>query len=153
MVTSHERASDRRVLNRRRINCIRRAALGVALALAGLIAAVSPAAAAANTDGTSNTIQYAVKSAVLDQANQRVIVTAPATDGLTPGRHLATVEVVTPRLSFVLENTLISSFAGKSSSLSLNFTKIDYVGVGPAPCMRGADACLMEDDGIWLPGL
>lgn len=150
MTTVNERAASHR--NRLRIHFLRRAAIGVATALVGLMAVTGPAFAAASTDGTSNTIQFAVTSAVLDQAHHRVIVTGPAAGGLA-GRHLALVEVVTPRLTYTLNNTMISGLVGGSSeSLSLNYTTIDIKAFGPAPCMTGADACLMETDGIWLPG-
>src|SRR5262249_3774625 len=104
-----------------RISLLCRGAIGVAVALAGLTAAIGPASAVASTDGTSNTIQLAVTSAVLDQAHHRVAVTAPAAGDLA-GRHLATVEVVSPRLTYTLTNTMVSGFVGASSeSVSISF--------------------------------
>ena len=150
MTTVNERAADRR--DGLRIHFLRRAAIGVAVALVGLMAATGPASAAASADGTSNTIQLAVTSAVLDQAHHRVIVTAPAAGGLA-GRHLALVEVVTPQLKYVFTDVMVESLAGTpSESLSLNFTKVEYKVSAGATCMPGADACLIEGDGIWLPG-
>lgn len=150
MTTVNQRAEVRR--GRLRMGFLRRAAIGVAVALVGLTAAIGPASAVASTDGTSNTIQLAVTSAVLDQAHHRMIVTAPGAGGLA-GRYLARVEVVTPRLTYTLNNTMISGLVGgssESSSLSLNFTKIEMV-VGPQPCQSGMDACLMGTDGISFP--
>ena len=149
MTTVGERAADRR--DRLRIDLFRCAAIAVAVALAGLTVAISPASAAASTDGTSNTIQLAVTSVAIDQAHRRVIVTAPGAVVLA-GRHIALVEVVTPQLTYTLQNTMVSGLVGGSSqSLSLNFTTIEFK-AGGASCMPGVDACLMEDDGIWLPG-
>ncbi len=60
--------------HRPRTHFLRRAAIGLAVALVGLIVAAGPASAAANgSDGTSNTIQFAV------QAHHRVEITAPST--------------------------------------------------------------------------
>ena len=148
MTTVSERAADRP--DRLRIDFFRRAAIGVAVAIVGVTVAISPASAAANTDGTTNTIQLAVTAPVLDGAHHRVIVTARGAGGLA-GRHLALVEVVTPQLTYTLQNTMVSGLVGGSSqSLSLNFTTIGLN--DDASCMPGVDACLMEDDGIWLPG-
>ncbi len=150
MTTVNERAQDRR--DGLRIRFLRRAAIGVAVAVVGLMAATGPASAAANADGTSNTIQLAVTSAVVDQAHHRVIVTAPAAGGLA-GRHLALVEVVTPQLKYVFTDVMVESLAGtRSESVSLGYTKIEFKASGGATCMPGVDACLMEGDGIWLPG-
>jgi hypothetical protein len=150
MTTVNERAADRR--GGLRFDFFRRAAIGVAVALVGLMAATGPAFAAASADGTSNTIQLAVTSAVLDQAHHRMIVTAPAAGGVA-GRHLALVEVVTPQLKYVFSDVMVESLAGTSSeSLSLNYTKIEFKASGGATCMPGVDACLIEGDGIWLPG-
>ena len=150
MTTVDERGTGRR--RRLRISLLRLGAIGVAVAVAGLTAAIGPASAAASTDGTSNTIQLGVTSAVLDQAHHRVAVTAPAAGELA-GKHLAAVEVVTPRLTYVLNNTMVSGFVGASSeSVSISFAEIKFDAFGPAPCMPGVDACLMEPDGIWLPG-
>jgi hypothetical protein len=41
---------------------IRRAALGIAVALVGLIGVAGPASAAVGSDGTSNTLQFSVTS-------------------------------------------------------------------------------------------
>ena len=150
MTTVNVRAADRR--NGLRIHFLRRAAIGMAVALVGLMAATGPASAAASADGTSNTIQLAVTSAVLDQAHHRAIVTAPAAGGLA-GRHLALVEVVTPQLKYVFSDVLVESLVGTpTGSLSLNYTKVEFKASGGATCMPGVDACLMESDGIWLPG-
>jgi hypothetical protein len=152
MVTVKQRPPHSRVLSRLHFGFLQRAAIGVAVALVGLMAATGPAFAAPSTDGTSNTIQFAVTSAVLDQAHQRVVVAAPAARGLA-GKQLALVEVVTPQLTITLENTLVSGLVGQSSeSLSLNYTKIQSKTLGVAACAPGVDACLIEDDGIWLPG-
>ncbi len=149
MTTVNERAAVRR--GGLRIDFLRRAAIGVAVALVGLMVAISPASAAASTDGTSNTIKVAVTSVTLDQAHNRVVVTAPAPGGLTPGMRLALVEVVTPRLALTLTNTLVSGLvSGHSSSLWLNYTTIEMI-PAPEPCRSGMDACLMETDGISLP--
>jgi len=124
MTTVDERVVDRR--GRLRIGFLRRAAIGVAVALVGLTAAIGPASAAASTDGTSNTIQLAVTSAVLDQAHHRLIVTAPAARDLA-GRHFATAEVVAPRLTYVLNNTMISGLVGGSpESLSLSYEEVKF---------------------------
>ena len=98
---------------RRHIVSLCRAAIGMVVALALLTVAVG-SAAAASQDGTSNTVQFTVASAVLDQNHHRVVVTSP--------------------------------------SLSLNFTTMNVQASGRATCLSGIDACLMEDDGIWLPG-
>jgi hypothetical protein len=128
--------------------------IGVAAALALMGVAAIPASAASQ-DGTSNAIQFTVASAVLDQAQHRVIVTSPAPSGLAVGRHLSTAEVQTPRYRFILENVLISGLAGTrtASALTLNFTKInvDYEALPHAPCMTGVDACLIEEDGTYPP--
>ena len=122
MTTVDDRVADRR--GRLQLGFLRRAAIGMAVALVGLTAAIGPASAAASTDGTSNTIQLAVSSAVLDQAHHRLIVAAPAAPDLA-GKHFATVEVVTPRLTYVLNNTMISGLVGGSSeSLSLSYAEI-----------------------------
>jgi len=149
MITVTQRPPHSRVLSRLRFGFLRSAAIGVAVASVGLMAATGPAFAAASTDGTSNTIQFAVTSAVLDQTHQRVVVTAPAASGLM-GRHLALVEVVTPRLSLELENTMVSALVGKPESVSLNYTKVQEKST-VAGCTPGVDACLIEDDGIWFP--
>ena len=104
---------------------LRRAAIGVVTALAGLSFAISPAAAASGNDGTSNTIQFSLSSATIDQAHHRVLLTAPAGSDLAPGRHIATVEVMTPRLTIILENVLVSSLMETPSSLALNYTAIN----------------------------
>lgn len=152
MITGNEHASYDGA--RLHINSLRRAVIGAVLALALLAAAASPAAALSK-DGTSNTVELTVTSAVLDQAHHRVIVTAPTTGGLTVGRHLATVEVVKPQLRYTFQDVMVESIASTSTtlSLSLNFTKIniDFTAGGRA-CTPGVDACLMENDGIWLPG-
>ena len=148
MTTVNERPAVRR--GGLRIDFLRRAAIGAAVALVGLMAAISPAYAAASTDGTSNTINVAVTSVTLDQAHNRVVVTAPAHGGLTPGMHLAIAQVVTPHLVLTLQNTLVSGVASTLSSLSLNFTKIETA-IGPEPCRSGMDACLMETDGLSFP--
>jgi hypothetical protein len=137
---------------RRRFDFVRRAAIGVGIALAGMGIAAIPASAASQ-DGTSNTIQFSVASATLDQAHHRVIVTSPTPSGLAAGRHLATAEIVTPQYDLELENTLISGFAGTSSALSLNYAKIEYINYafGRPTCTTGADVCLIESDGIYPP--
>jgi hypothetical protein len=152
MTTNNERAADRR--NRPRFDLFRRAALGVVVAVVGLMVPISPAFAAAGSDGTSNTLQFAVTSAVLDQAHHRVVVTAPAAGGLA-GRHLDLVEVVTPQLTYTLNNTMISGYVvgGPPESLSLSYTtiKITYnTAFSHASCGSGVDVCLMEPDGIYL---
>jgi hypothetical protein len=149
MATVSKRASNRII--RPRVGSFRRAAIGVVVALVGLGAVASPALAAPGNDGTSNTIQFSVTSAVLDQAHHRVIVTAPATGGLVAGSHLPSAQVVTPRLTITLSDVLVSSAAaGTSSTLGLNFTTIDTQYFGRAPCMSGVGACLMEEEGIYL---
>jgi hypothetical protein len=151
MVTVKHRPRHSRVLTRLRFGFLRRATIGVAVAFLGLMAATGAAFAAASTDGTSNTIQFAVTSAVLDQAHHRVVV-APAPGDLA-GRHLALVDVVTPQLTITLQNTMVSGLVGKSpESLSLNYTTIEAKTLGVAACTSGVDGCLIEDDGIWLPG-
>jgi len=60
---------------------IRRAALGLVVALVGLIGVAGPASAASGSDGTSNTIQFSVASTGLDQAQHRLIVTGPTIGG------------------------------------------------------------------------
>ena len=57
---------------RRRFDFVRRAAIGIGVALAGLGVAAIPASAASQ-DGTSNTIQFSVASAGLDHAHVRLI--------------------------------------------------------------------------------
>jgi type 1 fimbria pilin len=148
MVTVYKRAADR--LGRLRVDSVRRAAIGVVVALVGLGAVTSPALAAPGNDGTSNTIQLSVTSAVLDQAHHRVIVTALGTGSLVVGSHLASAEVVTPRLTITLRDVLVESAAGTSESLSLNFTQVNINAFGRAPCVSGVDVCLMEPDGIYL---
>jgi hypothetical protein len=128
---------------------VRRAAIGAAVALACPIVAAGPASAASQ-DGTSNTIQFSVASAVLDQAHHRVIVAAPTGGGLAAGRHVASAEVVTSRSRFVLENVMISGVVG-SPSVALNFTTINVQAAGRAPCVAGVDACLIEEDGTYPP--
>jgi hypothetical protein len=130
------------------ITSLRRATIGAALMLAGLAAATTPALAAPTTDGTSNTIMVAVTSVRLDQAHNRVVVTAPAPGRLSPERRLDSVQVVTPQLTYVLTNTMVSGLTGPSSTLSLNFTKVEIVNA-PEPCRSGMDACLMEEDGTY----
>ena len=152
MITGNEHASYNGA--RLHINSLRRAVIGAVLSLALLAAAASPAAAQPK-DGTSNTIELTVTSAVLDQAHHRVIVTAPATGGLTVGRHLATVVLMKPQLRWTFQDVMVESIASTAttSSLSLNFTtiNIDFT-AGGRTCTPGVDACLMENDGIWLPG-
>jgi hypothetical protein len=48
---------------------------------------------------------------------------------------------------------LVSSYAGTSSALTLNFTKINIDAFGRAPCTTGVDACLIEEDGTYPPAL
>ena len=80
--TADDRVADRQ--GRLHIGFLRRAAIGLAVALVGLTAATGPASAAASTDGTSNTIQF-----------------------------------VAPRLTYILNNTMISGLvAGSAYSLS-----------------------------------
>jgi hypothetical protein len=149
MATGHEHTTHRG--SRRHNRLLRRTPFGIVVALAAMGLAAIPASAASQ-DGTSNTIQFSVASAVLDQAHHRVIVTSPAPKGLTVGRHLATVEVATSRYSgWILTDVLVESYAGTTSSLTLNFTKIDVDAFGRAPCMSGADACLIEEDGTYPP--
>jgi len=148
MITSSERVRRPRRL---RIHLLRRTLLGLAIALVGLSAASSQALAASGTDGTSNTIQFDIASAVLDQTNHRVLVTASAPGGLVAGRHLAGAEVVTAHYTILLENVLVSSVAGKSPSLSLNYAAVGAYTSGRALCMSGMDACLIEEDGIYPP--
>lgn len=69
-------SSDR--VFRVRVHFLRRVALGMAVALVGLSAASGQAFAAPGNDGTSNTIQFGVTSAALEQAHQPAVVTAPA---------------------------------------------------------------------------
>jgi hypothetical protein len=147
MATGNERSSARR-----RLGFVRRAAIGVGVALAGMGIAAIPASAASQ-DGTSNTIQFSVASATLDQAHHRVVITSPRPGGLAVGRHLATAEIVTPQYDAILENTLISGFAGSSSALSLNYVKIGSINYAfdRPPCTSGADVCLIESDGIYPP--
>ncbi len=114
-------------MNPLRIPSLRRATTASAAILAGLAAAASPALAAPIGDGTSNTVQVAVASATLDQAHHRVIVTGPKTAGLTPGRHFATAEIVTPSTAWVFSDVLVESLTGQASALSLNFTKVELV--------------------------
>lgn len=136
------------------INSLRHAVIGAVLAFA-LVAAAAGPAAALSKDGTSNTIELTVTSAVLDQAHQRVIVTVPTAGDLTVGRHLATVGVVKPQVRWTLQDVMVESIASTSttSSLALNFTNIniDFT-AGGRTCTPGVDACLMENDGIWMPG-
>jgi hypothetical protein len=155
MFTGEQRTSS--CSGRRCVKSIRRAAVGAVVAIACPILAVSPAAAAvaqspaaaASQDGTSNTIQYSLASAVLDQAHHRVIVKAPA---LTAGRHFATIEVVGPQLGYVLSNVMVESIASTSTSLALNYTKITYnTIVAHTTCASGASQCLIEEDGIYPP--
>jgi hypothetical protein len=104
------------------IRSLRRPATGAAVVLAAL-AAATPALAAPIGDGTSNTIQVA--SASLDQAHHRVVITgAPA--GMTPGRHFARATIVTPQLSYVFTDVMIESVVGTTTSLSLNYSKMDW---------------------------
>ena len=145
------------ITGRLRVHSLGRLAIGVVVALCGLMLAISPASAAASTDGTSNTIQFAIASAALDQAHHRVVITAPTEGGLVAGRHLGTAEVVTPKLTYILQNTMVSGFAGTpSESLSLNFTQVNIHSTadaaGPA-CSPGVDACLIEEDGTYPPAL
>lgn len=108
------------------ITSLRRAATGAAVVLTGMAAATTPALAD-TTDGTSNTIQVAATSVTLDQAHNRVVVTAPSAGGLTPGMHLDRVQISTPRETLILENTMISGYAvGPSSpAVTLTFCKIE----------------------------
>jgi hypothetical protein len=157
MVTFNKRAWHRRSRawrrrSRRRIDLLRRSAIGAAAALAVVVAATGPASAAAGNDGTSNTIEFTVASTALDQVHHRVLVAGPAGDGLAAGSRVATAEVETPRYTIILNDALVSSLVGTSSSLALNYTTIKYKAFGRAPCVSGVDACLIEDDGIWLPG-
>src|SRR5215475_7527657 len=85
-------AGNERTSARRRFGFVRRAAIGVGVALAGMGVAAIPASAASQ-DGTSNTIQFSVASATLDQAHHRVIVTSPSPSGLAAGQHLAMAEI------------------------------------------------------------
>lgn len=146
MTTANNRTSARR-----RFDFIRRAAICLGVALAGMGVAAIPASAASQ-DGTSNTIQFSVASAVLDQAHHRVIVTSPTPSGLAAGRHLATAEIVTPQSDFILNNTMVSGLVGTSSRLALNYANINVnYAAGHAPCTSGADVCLIESDGIYPP--
>jgi hypothetical protein len=127
--------------------------IGVAGTLALMGVAAIPASAASQ-DGTSNTIQFTVASAVLDQAHHRVIVTSPTPNGLAVGRHFATVEVTTPRYTVMLENTMVSGIVATptGSAVTLNFIRVGVDEAVPhAPCMTGVDACLIEEDGIYPP--
>ena len=125
----------------------RRAGTGGAAVIAGMVAATTPALAAA-TDGTSNTIQVAATSVTIDQAHNRVVVTAPSPGGLTPGMHLDRVQISTPRQTLILENTMISGYVvgPSSSAVTLTFCKIEYPVkpadglVGPEPLPSGIDA-------------
>jgi hypothetical protein len=150
MATGNDRTSQ---TSRGHVHALRRAVIGVAAALALTGVAAIPASAASQ-DGTSNTIQFTVASAVLDQAHHRVIVTSPTPDGLTVGRHFGTVEVATPQHNFVLNNTMVSGLVGTPmvSAITLNFTAINVAYAAPhAPCMAGVDACLIEEDGTYPP--
>ena len=147
MTTLYKGASDR--LSRLRAASVRRAAIGVVVALMGLGAVTSPALAAPGSDGTSNTIQLSVTSAVLDQAHHRVIVTGPGTASLAVGSHLVSAEVVTQRLTITLRDVMVES-AAAAESLSLNFTQININAFGRVPCAAGVEVCLMEPDGIYM---
>src|SRR3954451_24462795 len=122
---------------------LRLATLGAALTLAG----ATPALAAPVSDGTSNTIQVA--EVTVDQAHHRVLVGAAGAK-LTPGQHLRNLQLVTPSLKWVFSDILVESLTGTSTGLSLNFTKVEFVGAH-GPCTAGADACLIESDGTYPP--
>lgn len=113
--------------------------LAAALAFSAAIAGAAPAGAAVS-DGTSNTIMIA-EAVHLDAAHHQAFVRAPS-QTLPVGRHLAALQVRTPHGSLLLENTMVSGFAG-GGSLSLNFTSVGF--------MDYTDDALMEPDGTyWL---
>ena len=130
------------------IRFTRRAVTVVAVTLAGLTGVATPVLAAPISDGTSNTIQFAVTSVTLDKVHHRVIVTGPAQNRLEPGAHLVTTEIITPVATYTLTNTMVSGDTG--TGLALNFTQINVNDV-PMPCRAAADACLIESDGSYPP--
>jgi hypothetical protein len=96
--------------------------------LAGAIALVAPAAAAnAATDGTSNTVIFAESITRLDEAHHVAVVKAPQGDGLRVGRHFDTLTVRTPQFKWTFSDILVSSLSGTRESLSLNFTKVEFM--------------------------
>jgi hypothetical protein len=131
---------------------IRRAAAGAAIALAGLCAGVSPALAAPVSDGTSNTIQLAVSAPAIDQAHHRVVVTAPgAAAVLRPGKHLDDVQLVRASIKYTFQDVMVESLTGPTASqLSLNFTKVEFKNT-MLGCTAAADACLIEQEGLYPP--
>ena len=119
-------------MNHTHITSLRRAATGAAVVLTGMAAATTPALAA-TTDGTSNTIQIAATSVTLDQAHNRVVVTAPSAGGLTPGMHLDRVQISTPRETLILENTMISDTrSAHRPGANAHLCKIEYPVKNPA---------------------
>jgi hypothetical protein len=124
-------------------------ALRRSLAAAALVvAATSAPASAAIQDGTSNTVM--VSEVQLDQAHHRTLVRA-APGALTPGQRFASLEVDTPRLAYILNNTMISGYAAPSGYYALNFTKVEVVSAPPGPCTLGTSTCLIEEDGLLPP--
>jgi hypothetical protein len=122
-------------------------AAAAVLVSAAAFTAAAPAGAAIQ-DGTSNTVM--VSEVQLDQAHHRVMVRA-APGALTPGRRFASLEVSTPQLSYVLNNTMISGYVAASDHYALNFTEIRLSAAAGDPCTLGASACLIEYDGLLPP--
>src|SRR3954447_5782347 len=100
-----------------------RTSIALATALTGACMGATPALAS-TSDGTSNTLQVAVAAATIDQAHHRLAIVSPRPAALlTPGQRIATVQLVSQRLSYTFENVMVESLSGTSSGLSLNFTK------------------------------
>jgi hypothetical protein len=140
--------------NRKFKPSLRRTILGAAIALAGATGVVAPAGASTGIDGTSNTLMVAAGAVRLDVARHQVVVSAPATGPFAAGRRLDTVEVHTPRATFILSDILVSSLAGgdhRSEALSLNFTKVEFMDYTDDSCMGAARACLIEEEGLYPP--
>jgi|tagenome__1003787_1003787.scaffolds.fasta_scaffold20226540_1 hypothetical protein len=128
---------------------LRRMSITVATALAGVCIGAAPALASI-TDGTSNTIQVAVAATTIDQASHRVVIVGwESAARLTPGQRIRSVQLVNQRLSYTFENVMVESVTGTSSTLSLNFTKVEFS--ANRGCFPGVDTCLIESDGSYPP--
>ncbi len=101
--------SPRRSLRRAPISAV------AALVAAGALAAAGPASAAPATDGTSNTVQFAVTSATLDQLQHRVLAITPTRPDLPAGTHLASLQLNGPHMSFILTDVMIESVTATNS--------------------------------------
>jgi hypothetical protein len=105
----------------------------ILLALAATLLMAAPAHAA--TDGTSNTLMtgefgLAPVASVKPGAtpHQAVVTLANAPAGLAPGKHFDRVTFTSPRLTIILENTMISGLT--ADHIAFNFMNVEFVNRG-----------------------